>query len=110
MKLILNKRMFFAGAWRDPGPYVIGKIASMTDAKCAVADGFGQIVTDKRDGAPENKQLGAAPENKIDNATLENGDRSSAGTVADAGSSGENPLLSGAGGSRKRRVSKSPKR
>lgn len=112
MKLILKKRMYLNGAYREPGEYQIGRVISHTDAKCAVADSCGVIVADTpkiKTDAPENKQLANAPENK---ATLESGDSGSAGTIVDAGDSGQNPMLPGpgSGGGRKRRMSKNSQR
>lgn len=118
MRLILHKRMFLAGAYREPGEYPISGAISLTDAKCAAADGYGSIVQDapkQKSDAPENKQFNTTPENKgssIDPNAMEDGGSGGAGSESDGNGGGENPLLAGAdtGGGGKRRGSKTAKR
>lgn len=75
----------------QPGEYSIPVDISMTYAKCAVADGHGEIIEAAtfrnpratKTPAPENKSLQSAPETK---SPLAGSDRRSDGAKPDAGS------------------------
>jgi hypothetical protein len=71
--LKLNKPWSVSKQILQPGDYCIPADISMTHAKCAQADGAGEIVEtasfpapSRKGPAPENKAMEPAPENKAD--------------------------------------------
>lgn len=89
-----------AKGFTPPGEYRIPADVSLAHAKCARADGYGEIVEaasfrkrgrpPRKTAAPENKVGRPAPENKSEVDAMRRGSQRA---ELDAGSGGEDPAL-----------------